>query len=256
MVRCCLMSRRRFLVGSAVASAVVISPTLLGPTPAVATAGDMFVTIRPGVRLRSGPGLGFSVLASLPMGATVERLASGGMADGYEWATVRVASSGKTGFVVGTFLAPIPSDGFQLGQMVHVEAGGGRGNLRSGPGTGYQVVSKLSSGTTGTIKDGPVETNGHFWYKVSFGDVTGWIVTAVLAPGAGSDRAWVRVANGSLNVRKHPGLNGQILGHVSAGATGFVTTDMPQEADGYVWVNVQFNRGLRGWVASAFLTWV
>jgi uncharacterized protein YraI len=31
---------------------------------------------------------------------------------------------------------------------------------------------------------------------------------------------------------------------------------MPQEANGYVWVNVQFNGGLRGWVAKKFLVWI
>lgn len=256
MVLHTILSRRRFLAGSATASAMVVASSLLGLSRASATASSFFVVINPGLRLRSGPGKGYKILASLAMGTSVEYLASGGRADGYEWAKVRVVSSGKTGFVAFTSLAPIPSDGFEIGQMVHVEAGGGRGNLRSGPGTGYRVVSTISSGTTGTIKDGPVEANGYFWYKVSFGNVTGWIVTSVLAPGAGLDRAWVRVASGPLNVRKSPGLNGQILGRVSTGATGFVTTDMPQEANGFVWVNVQFNGGLRGWVAKKFLVWI
>lgn len=253
MVLHTILSRRRFLAGSAIASAVAIAPTVLGLSPAGATASGMFEVINAGGRLRSGPGLGYKILASLPMGAAVEYLASGGTADGYEWAKVKVVSSGKTGFIVFTFLAPIPSDGFGAGQVVHVEAGGGRGNLRSGPGTGYRVVSTVSSGTTGTVQDGPAEANGYSWYKVSFGNVSGWIVTAVLAPGAGLDRTWVRVANGPLNVRKQPGLSGKILGHVSSGAAGFVTTDMPQEANGYVWVNIQFDGGLRGWVAKKFL---
>ncbi len=48
------------------------------------------------------------------------------------------------------------------------------------------MIATLSTGATGTIEDGPVEATGHIWHKVSFGNRTGWIVTAVLAPGAGS----------------------------------------------------------------------
>jgi uncharacterized protein YgiM (DUF1202 family) len=226
------------------------------PSAAGATAEEMYAVATPALRLRSGPGLRFSTLATLSMGAAVQYLDDGGTADGYVWAKVRVVTSDRTGFVAFRFLAPIPSDGLDIGQMVHVEAGGGVGNLRSGPGTGHSVIRRVASGTTGTIQDGPVEADGHFWYKVRFGDATGWIVMAALAAGAGLDRAWVRANSGPLNVRNQPGLSGKILGHVSTGAIGFVTTDMPQEASGYVWVNVQFNGGLRGWVAKNFLTWL
>lgn len=253
MVLLSSMSRRRFLAGSAGAAALALGPTVLGRSLAEAAASNVFKVINAGARLRSGPGLGFRVLASLPLGAAVEHLAWGGTVDGYEWAKVKVVSSGTTGFVVFTFLAPIPSAGFEIGQTVHVEAGGGRGNLRSGPGTGFRVISTVSSGTTGTILDEPAEGNGYAWYRVSFGNASGWIVSAVLAPGAGLDRTRVRVASGPLNVREQPGLSGAVLGHVSSGAAGFVTSDMPQEANGYVWVNVQFDGGLRGWVAKRFL---
>jgi len=249
-------SRRRFVMGSVGATALSLIPSLLVVAPAGATAEEMFAVATPGLRLRSGPGLRYSTVATLAMGTTVRFLAGGGTADGYDWAKVKVVSSGKTGFVAFKFLGPIPSDGYGIGQMVHVEASNGVGNLRSGPGTGYRVISAVASGKTGTIKDGPVEANGYFWYKATFGNVTGWMVAAVLAPGAGLDRAWVRAASGPLNVRQQPGLSGKILGHVSAGAIGFITTDMLQEANGYVWVNVEFKGGLRGWVAKNFLTWL
>ncbi len=186
MVLHTILSRRRFLAGSATASAMVFTPILPGLSSAGATASQFYAVATPGLRLRSGPGLGYKILASLSKGARVQRLASGGRADGYDWVKVRVVSSGKTGFVAFKFLTTAPSDGFETGQTVHVEAGGGRGNLRSGPGTGYRVIATLATATTGTIKDGPVEATGHFWHKVTFGNLTGWIVTSVLAPGAAS----------------------------------------------------------------------
>jgi uncharacterized protein YraI len=189
------------------------------------------------------------------MGTTVEHLASGGRVDGYDWARVQVVRSGQTGYVAHTFLAPIPSDGFALGMMVHVSSASG-GNLRSGPGTGYGVLRVVRSGTTGTITGGPAEANGYFWYKLSFGDTTGWMATTVFRPGPGSDRAFIQVTRGPLNVRNQPGLNGTVLGTVQTGMTGFATTDMPRDANGYTWLNVQFEGGLRGWVASSFVAWI
>ncbi len=186
MVLHTILSRRRFLAGSATASAMVVAPTIFGLSSAGATASEFYAVATPGLRLRSVPGLGYKILASLSKGARVERLASGGRADGYEWLKVRVVSSGKVGFVAFKFLTTAPSDGFSIGQTVHVEAGGGRGNLRSGPGTNYRVIATLYTADTGTIKDGPVEATGHVWHKVAFATATGWIVTAVLAPGAAS----------------------------------------------------------------------
>lgn len=180
-----LLSRRRFVVGSAGAIALAVTPALLAPLPAGATAGEFYAVAAHGLRLRSGPGLRYAILASLSKGTNVEFLAWGGTADGYDWAKVRVVSSGKTGYVAYKYLTPIPSDGLPIGQVVHVEAGGGVGNLRSGPGTGYRVLKRVATGTTGTVKGGPAEANGYFWYQVSFGTVTGWIVSAVLVAGAG-----------------------------------------------------------------------
>jgi len=177
---------RRFLMRSAGATLLFgLVPTALSVTPAGATAGDFYAVATQGLRLRSGPGLRYSILASLSKGTNVEYLAWGGTADGYDWAKVRVISSGKIGFVAFRFLTSIPSDGLPIGQVVHVEAGGGVGNLRSGPGTNYQVIKRLATGTTGTVTGEPVEANGYFWYMVSFGGVTGWIVSKVLVAGAG-----------------------------------------------------------------------
>ena len=110
-----MFSRRRFLAHSAGAAALALGlQALLRVSPAGATAGEFYAVATQGLRLRSGPGLRFGVLASLSKGTNVEYLAWGGMADGYDWARVRVISSGKTGFVAYTFLTSIPSDGLPL----------------------------------------------------------------------------------------------------------------------------------------------
>ncbi|HYI24767.1 MAG TPA: SH3 domain-containing protein [Thermomicrobiales bacterium] len=249
------MDSRVFTRRGLVLASVGITALTLTRGPAGATAESMYAVARPGLRLRSGPGLDYGVLASLEMGATVQYLDSGGRADGYDWARVKVVRSGQIGYVAYSLLAPIPSDGFSVGMMVHVSSASG-GNLRSGPGTGYGVLRVVGKGTTGTVTGGPAEANGYFWYKLSFGNTTGWMATTVFRPGPGSDRAFIQVTRGPLNVRSQPGLGGEVLARVQTGATGFATTDMPREADGYTWLNVQFEGGLRGWVARSFVAWI
>jgi uncharacterized protein YgiM (DUF1202 family) len=194
---------------------------------------------------------------SLALGTHVLFLEAAGPANGYDWAKVQVVSSGTTGFVASQFLSPISSGQFPIGSMVHVDtAGGGGANLRSAPGTSAGVVRVVANGTTGTVQDGPSEASGYTWYKIFFGDATGWMATIVLEAGGGSDRARVKVASGPLNVRQRPGTSSTIIATVATGATGFTTTEMPQDANGYTWANVQFDNGIRGWVAINFLVWL
>ncbi len=53
------------------------------------------------------------------------------------------------------------------------------------------------------------------------------------------------------------GLGGSIVGTVLTGTAGEVTSRRPQEATGYVWINVRFFNAARttGWVASNFIRW-
>jgi uncharacterized protein YgiM (DUF1202 family) len=246
------LSRRRFLLGSAgiTAFALFTSRSL----DAVARSTGVRIVNSDGLRLRSAPGLGSSTITSLALGTAVNYLGAGGYVDGYDWSQVEVRATGTVGYVASQYLSTPDEGGFAIGSMVHVDTvGGGGANLRSAPGTSASVVAVVSNGTTGTIEDGPSQADGYTWYKVFLGDVTGWMATVVLAEGGGSDRSYVQVIDGPLNVRQDPGLNGAIIASVSTGATGFVTTDMPQEANGYVWINVEFDNGIRGWVAQDFV---
>ncbi len=66
----------------------------------------------------------------------------------------------------------------------------------------------------------------------------------------------VVVANGPLRVRSSAGLGASVIAPVPTGATGEITSQMPQEGNGYLWVNVRFfGAGTSGWVACDFLRW-
>ncbi len=256
MVSRSIISRRGFLAGAAGVVAVATAAGVV--SPAVATSTAMRVINTNGVRLRSGAGLGFRVLGSLGIGTSVLYLAPGGTVDGYNWSKIRIESSGTEGYVASQFLSPPSSGGLPIGTLIHVDtAGGGAANLRNCPGTGYGVVRSLANGTEGTIQGGPEYANGYTWYQVAIAGTGGWLATAVFATGPGGGRPRVVVANGPLRVRSGAGLGGSVIATVPTGATGEITTQMPQEANGYVWVNVRFfnQANTTGWVASDFLRW-
>lgn len=52
--------------------------------------------------------------------------------------------------------------------------------VRSGPGTGFQVVFQLANGTMVRILEGPTEANGYSWWRIQTSDGrSGWVVEGV-----------------------------------------------------------------------------
>jgi uncharacterized protein YgiM (DUF1202 family) len=152
--------------------------------------------------------------------------------------------------------ASAQSGGYEPGSTFYVDtATGGGANLRAEASISGEVITVVSAGTEGRILQGPRSADGYDWYGVEIAGTTGWMASSVMAPGDGGDGADVQVADGPLNVRATPGLDGDILGTVAFAITGKVTAEMPQEADGYVWVNVRFfdTANTTGWVAREFL---
>ena len=248
------VSRRSFVVGalgSAALLAVRAAPSVM--------AEEVYSVASDGLRLRSGPGTGYSVLASLARRTILIPISSAGTANGYTWLKAKVESTGVVGYVAQEFLNHVSRDGggYPVGTIVTVDtAGGGSANLRSAPGTSAGVIKAVANGTQGNISGGPQSANGYTWYKVDIAGTTGWMATVVLSFGSTGNGTRVKVASGPLNVRATPGLSGERLGTVATGLLGWVTTEMPREADGYVWINVQFDYSVTGWVAKNYLEWV
>lgn len=62
------------------------------------------------------------------------------------------------------------------------------------------------------------------------------------------------ITTSDLNVRQTAGgFSSPIVGQQSTGATGTVLSGLQRTADGFVWVPVDFDIGVDGWVASAFI---
>ncbi|MBQ7714184.1 MAG: SH3 domain-containing protein [Oscillospiraceae bacterium] len=84
-------------------------------------------------------------------------------------------------------------------------------NVRSGPGTGYDRVEQLAKGKTVSILG---EENG--WYRVSWGDSTGYILKDYVAADSPAPNGTV-TGGGNVNVRSGPGTDYSRVAQVGTG---------------------------------------
>lgn len=208
------------------------------------------------LNVRSGPGLGYSVVAVLSRGDIVSLIGGPQWADGYEWVKVAVWGTNTSGWVASQFLGQESGSPFAPGSTVHVAVD--RLNLRSGAGTGYSVIRTYARGTSATVTSNGIRANGYVWVPVRVSDgAEGWFASEFLEAGAGSiPRDRVRVAQGPLRVRSRPSLSGEVYYSAPTGAYGTVM-DGPVSADGYTWLKVQLDsNNVLGWMAQEFLDYI
>lgn len=187
-----------------------------GSTPSGTTA---YVTSANGlnVRLRSGPGKGYTILAAYAPGTVCTILTSG-----QNWCRVQIGT--LTGYMMTQYLStdpvispqpqPQPYQTTEKDQPYYVTSRNGQGvNLRSGPSKAYQSIGFYSVGTEVTML-----TPGKTWSYVQIGTRYGYMMTQFLTttqqigptpiPGA----AYVVSANGrNVNLRAAPTTAGKLI---------------------------------------------
>jgi N-acetylmuramoyl-L-alanine amidase len=164
-------TRRRF-VATASGAALVATSAVIVARPAGARSSDRFVVTASGLRLRSGPGTSYSVLASLAKGTEVRLLDSAGKANGYDWGRFEVVSTGKVGYLAFQFVMGKGASGPQ------VKVTSGPLRVRSAPGLGSSVLRSVPAGTIGKVTEQMPQTkDGYVWVNVNFSSigVTGWV---------------------------------------------------------------------------------
>ena len=169
------------------------------------------------VRLRSGPGKGYSILASYAPGTACSVLTGG-----QNWSRIQIGT--RTGYMMTRFLTTTPSPQPQPqpepqpgGQYrVYVTSANGKGvNLRSGPSKSYPSIGFYSVGTEAWMI-----TAGHTWSYIQVGNRYGYMMSQFLTtteppvnpdpPIVGS--AYVVSANGrNVNLRAAPTTAGKII---------------------------------------------
>ena len=196
-----------------------------GGVPSETTA---YVTSRNGlnVRLRSGPGKGYSILASYAPGTQCTILSAGN-----NWCRIQIGSF--TGYMMTRYLtntpapapAPAPAPGGEY--QVYVTSRNGKGvNLRSGPGKNYSSIGFYSVGTEALMI-----TKGKTWSYIRVGNRYGYMMTQYLTekqpvgpvpPVAG---AYVVSANGkNVNLRAAPTTASRIIKSFRVGTRLTVVT--------------------------------
>jgi mannosyl-glycoprotein endo-beta-N-acetylglucosaminidase len=234
-------NRRSFLKTAGAGSiALVFGGTLL-PTGAGAVSTDTRIVNTEGARLRSGPGTGYTILASLAKGTEVQYLAYGGSANGYEWHKVKVLASGKEGFIASVLLSMPGSTGSDpviIGTAKTLT----NVNLRSGPSTSHQVLRVVPYGASIQVSS---TVQGGFRYVIHNG-LAGWMSDQYIAWGSQpGTTTFTTTAN--LNLRAEPSTSAKVLLVMPSGAK---VTALAGTASG--WRQVSYN-GVTGWASTAYL---
>ena len=175
------------------------------------------------LNVRSGPGTGNSVVASLKDGTAVK--ITGQVAD---WWRIDLGG-GKSGFVLSGFIKldsnsqqetkppdppkPETKDGT-------VNTPGTTLNVRSGPDTNSSVIGTLKHGEKVTVTD-----ENASWYKLTTGGKTGYVNKAYISIGgaggttetAKTKAMYVNTPGMTLNVRSGPGTTYAVLGSLKHG---------------------------------------
>ena len=244
------IDRRQFLLATAGAAVFAFSPSRRA-----AAVVDIYTVVSGPLNMRSGPGLGYSILATLPVGTKIEVIDDGGTANGYHWVEVWVSSLGKTGFVASEFIAKESYAEFPAGSTVATTAAV---NLRAAPGLAAKVVVVLWAGAPLTVTGSPAAADGYTWYPVKTGyGTTGWVAGAFLKASGAVTPAFpvgsTVYTTTALNLRSGAGTSYPVIVVLWAGAPLTVTGNAVA-AGGYTWYPVKTGYGTTGWVAGSYLT--
>ncbi len=135
----------------------------------VSASGTIYTT--DGVNLRTGPGTNYDIVTSVPAGTALTRTGTTG-----EW--TEVSYSGQTAYVYNVYISTDSTDAelsSQSGTLTIVS----EANVRSGPGTSYEVLGVAAVGDTLTIT-GYTSTN---WYQVEYDGGIGYIAGNLVSAG-------------------------------------------------------------------------
>ncbi|HCQ64191.1 MAG TPA: SH3 domain-containing protein [Rhodobacteraceae bacterium] len=129
------MNRRSFLI-----SAAAFGASVAAAGTAQAGGATRIVDAPWGLNMRAGPGTEYHVIKSLPHGSHVTKIKKHG-----GWVKVHLAS-GHAGWVSGQYLKKPHGGGGGYAVWAVVQSYDGCLNLRTGPGSGYQIIKVMNNG--------------------------------------------------------------------------------------------------------------
>ncbi len=147
----------------------------------------------------------------------------------------------KTVFLIAILLFVLLLPVASIARMVSIERD--NVNMRSGPGTNYRVLWKLSTGFPLRV----LKTRGN-WYRVQdFEGSIGWVSKTIVNRKAHMVVKVHKNRKKRINVRSGPGTNHRI---VAKAYYGVVFRTIKQEKG---WVQIRHDKGVTGWVKRSLL---
>lgn len=238
-------------------------PVVGAPTPPPVS-GATAVVNTGALNVRSGPGVGFSIVGAVHSGHVVQML--GRNADS-SWVKVRLFS-GQEGWVNGRFLTPnSPIANLPIiGAPGPVAATGvvntGALNVRSGPGVGFAPLEVIYQGAQASVLGRTADSS---WLQIRTARGTiGWVNASLLnlnvavgsLPVVGDatppPATNAVVTTGQLNVRSGPSIGFPVMTTITQG-THLTLIGRSATAVTPPWVQVRLTNGLVGWVNANYL---
>jgi SH3-like domain-containing protein len=137
-----------------------------------------------------------------------------------------------------TALSSLPFIG-QVSAADYVSVKGDNVNVRSGPGTNYQVSMELFAGYPLKV----ASTQGDWLKVVDFENDSGWIHKSLVNPG----NSVIVNGNKSVNMRSEPNTKSSVIATVDRGV---VMTKLESQGK---WLKLKHSSGLIGWIYKPLL---
>ena len=233
----------------AIGVSVPVMALALSATASFANSNEGTVTAD-ALNVRSGPSTSYSITTKLYKGDKVEILETSN-----GWHKIK-ASNGKIGWVSGDYIkvssgsTSQPSTSTTKATVTATSL-----NVRSGAGTSYSVITKLSKGTVVDV----LESASNGWKKIkTSGGTTGWASRDYLTTGSAGNSSTdnstsqtsykATVNTDSLNMRKGAGTSYSVITKLSKGTV----VDVIESASNG-WKKVKTSNGTTGWVSGSYL---
>lgn len=239
---------------------VLLATVCMVSSPLTLYAQETAVVNSGALNVRSGPGVGYSIVAVIYQGQSVTLL---GRNANNAWVKVQT-TSGQQGWVNALLITTNAAiGGLPLAAVPELTPTAvittGALNMRMGPGVQYGVVTAVSQGQTVTLL---ARNSGSSWVKVqTAGGQQGWISTAyiqantavsalpILDVGETAVAITGLVNTGALNVRSGPDAAYAAIAVVDGGTR----LNLIGRTANSVWVKVSLADGQQGWVNASLL---
>ncbi|MGL5316271.1 MAG: SH3 domain-containing protein [Peptostreptococcaceae bacterium] len=208
------------------------------------------------LNIRSGPSTSDSVIGKINKGQPLEVLEKGN-----SWYKVKL-QNGTVGWASSQYISFQENSNSSSSQVIDKKGTvkASTLNVRSGAGTNYSVITKLSNGAVVNL----VEKSNNGWYKVKLSNgSTGWVSCSYILENVSSNSSTpsdnqqptvnvegkkAKVNANSLNVRSGAGTSYSVVTKVS---NGTIVNLVEKSSNG--WYKIKLSNGTVGWASGSYL---